>query len=536
MQFEILFLLLFSVATAVALLAKRLKLPYTVVLVLAGLLLGPTHTIEPPHLSRELITAYILPGLLFEAAFHLDFSDFWRNRWAIHTLAVPGVVASIVLTAGILAEVSGVVETLHGFSFVHGLVFGAVVAATDPIAVVGLFKSIGAPRRLRVLVEGESLLNDGTALVLFGLILGIAAGGRITPGLLLIDFVKVVGTGLLAGGVIGLGISRIIHEIDDPMIEITLTTIAAYGSFVVAEGFQGSGVIATVTAGMLCGNYAARTGMSPSTRIAAETFWEYVAFALNSLVFLLIGFEVNIQGLLLSWKPILAAYLAVTLGRAVVISAVSSVLRVTRERLPRGWSSVLIWAGLRGALSMVLVLSLQKENPFRDLLVTMTFGVVLLTILLQGLTMAPLLRRLGLVSLGQPHRAYELQRGRLLAIRAALAELGRMGRELVAPLGLLSDVRAEYEKRAEAAEAEIEGATREAGTQWNEEVRATRRRLLLVEKDAVIESLRKGQIGAEAYEELIADLDERLLRLEEAVEPDQEKGDSEPTKPEKMGG
>jgi CPA1 family monovalent cation:H+ antiporter len=182
---------------------------------------------------------------------------------------------------------------------------------------------------------------------------------------------------------------------------------------------------------------------------------------------------------------------------------------------------------------MVLVLSLQKENPVRDLLVTMTFGVVLLTILLQGLTMAPLLRRLGLVSLGQPHRAYELQRGRLLAIRAALAELGRMGRELVAPLGLLTDVRAEYEKRAAAAEAEIEGATLEAGTQWNEEVRATRRRLLLVEKEAVIENLRKGQIGAEAYEQLIADLDERLLRLEETVEPDRAQGDSGPEKPQK---
>jgi len=154
------------------------------------------------------------------------------------------------------------------------------------------------------------------------------------------------------------------------MIEITLTTIAAYGSFLAAEHFHYSGVIATVTAGMLCGNYGARVGMSPSTRIAVETFWEYVAFALNSIVFLLIGLEVHFQALLDSWQVILVAYLVVTGGRALIIFFASSLLRRTRERIPWAWSVILTWGGL----PMVLVLSLAKDFPHRDLLVSMTFG------------------------------------------------------------------------------------------------------------------------------------------------------------------
>ncbi len=526
MPVEILFLLLFTVATAVALVARWLRVPYTVALVMAGLLLGAANALRMPHLSQELLTTVILPGLLFEAAFHLDFDDLWQNRWSIHTLAVPGVVASIVLTAAILAEFSGVIPVLSGFSFVHGLVFGAIVAATDPIAVVALFKTVGAPKRLRVLVEGESLLNDGTALVLFSLILAIAAGGRFAATPFIVTFGTVVGTGLLAGGVVGLGISRIIHAVDDPMIEITLTTIAAYGSFVAAESLHGSGVLATVTAGMICGNYAARTGMSPTTRIAAESFWEYVAFALNSLVFLLIGFEVKIPDLLRSWQPILAGYLAVTLGRAAVIAGVSFLLRSTRERLPRTWSGVLIWAGLRGALSMALVLSLRASFPHRDLLITMTFGVVLLTILLQGLTMGPLVGALGLVSGGKQRRLYELERGRLLAIRAALAALDRMSQEITAPAALLEDLRAEYRKRAASAEMEIEKASGNADTAWNEERRAVRRRLLLTEKEAIIESLRKGFIGDEIYARLMADVDARLLHLDEAPQADRNPGET----------
>ncbi len=236
------FVLLFVVATAVAIGARRFRLPYTVALVLAGLVLGIVHLFEPPNLTKELLYSVFLPGLLFEAAFHLEFRDFWRDRTAIAALAVPGVAAAIGLTAVILEPIIKTLELGQGFGWPHAIVFGALIAATDPIAVVAMFKSLGAPRRLGVLMEGESLLNDGTAIVLFSLVLDMVSGGTGTAAGIVVEFVKIVGGGLALGVLIGLGISQVIKQIDDPMIEITLTTIAAYGSFLAAEqlGFSGS--------------------------------------------------------------------------------------------------------------------------------------------------------------------------------------------------------------------------------------------------------------------------------------------------------
>ena len=235
-----------------------------------------------------------------------------------------------------------------------------------------------------MLLDGESLLNDGTAIVFFTLSLSLVAGARVTLGQLTTDFLMIVGFGALIGTAVGLAVSQVIKQIDDAMIEITLTTIAAYGSFVAAEHFGYSGVIAVVVAGVLCGNYGAPTGMTPTTRVAVDAFWEYVAFALNSIVFLLIGLEVQLDALFSSWKAILVAYLVVTAGRAVVIFVVSGLLRITREKIPWPWSVVLMWGGLRGALPMVLVLSLPNDFLHRELLVTMTFGVVMISILVQG--------------------------------------------------------------------------------------------------------------------------------------------------------
>jgi CPA1 family monovalent cation:H+ antiporter len=374
MHAEIAFIALFTVATAVAIAARRLKIPYTVALVVAGLALGTIKAFDPPHLTKELLYAVFLPGLIFEAAFHLEFKKFWQNKIAIHALAIPGVIVALLLTALILTPAIRALHLTEGFTFEYGLIFGALIVTTDPIAVVSLFKSLGAPKRLAVLVEGESLLNDGTGVVLFTLILGIVASGSFSLGLAVFDFVRVVGMGMLVGVLFGYTISRVIQQIDDPMIEITLTTIAAYGSFVAAEYFHFSGVIATVIAGMLSGNYGARTGMSPTTRVSVEAFWEYIAFALNSIVFLLIGFEVELKALVGSWHFILLAYLATMLGRAVVVYVVSFLLKATKERMPWSWSAVMTWGGLRGGLSMVLALGLPADFPFRDLIITMIFG------------------------------------------------------------------------------------------------------------------------------------------------------------------
>jgi len=443
MDIETAFILLFVVATAVAIAARRLRLPYTVALVLTGLILGALKLFPAPHLTKNLLFAAFLPGLIFEAAFHIQWREFRDNLITILTLAVPGVIASTALVAFVLPIVFGAFGVTPGFGWRHALVFGALISATDPVAVVALFRSLGAPHRLTTLLDGESLLNDGTAIVFFALSLSLVAGTATTAGTLTLQFASIVGVGAGVGALIGAVASVLMRKIDDPMIEITLTTIAAYGSFVTAETLNASGVIATVGAGMLCGNLGARTGMSASTRLASESFWEYVTFALNSIVFLLIGFEVHLPTLLSYWIPILVAYLIVTVGRALVIIAGRALLGLTRERFPWCWTVVLTWGGLRGALPMVLVLSLPDTFAYRELLISMTFGIAVITILVHGITMSGLLKRLGIISEPGDRTTYEVRNGRVRSAAAALRELEHLAQTRAAAAEILDRLRSQ---------------------------------------------------------------------------------------------
>lgn len=514
MSIPAVFVILFSIATAVAIAVRRLRIPYTVALVLVGLLLGALHLIEPPHLTKDLLFSLFLPGLLFEAAFNLDAGEFRRNAIAISSLAVPGVVAAIGLTALIITPVLGALSLDRGFTWEYGLLFGALIAATDPIAVVGLFKRLDAPRRLTTLVDGESLLNDGTSIVLLTLILGIIAGAEASAASLIVRFILIVGGGALVGAAIGMAASQITRRIDEPMIEITLTTIAAYGSFVVGEQLGYSGVIATVVAGMICGNYGRRVGMSPSTRLAVETFWEYLAFALNSLVFLLMGFEVRAEMLARYWAQIAVAYVAMLGARVGVILAVTLLLRRTRERVPLAWSAILTWGGLRGALSMVLALALPTTMAHRDLLVTMTFGVVLASILIQGVTMPSLLERLGIVELGSVARAYDTARSDLHVADTALHEIDAIRDLHVAPPDVLDEFRRRYQERREAARRRIAELHVEQKTLRVDASRRVVRRLLHLEREELVDRLRQGIVRRDTFDRLIADVDARITRLE----------------------
>jgi CPA1 family monovalent cation:H+ antiporter len=388
--------LLFSIATAVAIATRRIPIPYTVALLIAGLGLGVLGVIEAPHLTKDVLFIVFLPGLLFEGAFHIDLKDFRRNSLTITALALPGVVASIGLTAVVVAGAFRAFGLHDDFTLRHGLVLGALLAATDPIAVIGLFRTLHAPKRLELLVEGESLFNDGTAIVFLTLVLQFVQGRDVSiPGLAL-SFVLIAGGGALIGAVIGMAAAQVAKRIDDAMIQITLTVITAYGSFALADSLQLSGVIATVTAGMICGSVSRRASLSQQTHATLVAFWEYVAFALNSFVFLLMGFAVIPLALFAAWKETGIAYLAVTVARFGIIFVVVGLLSRTEERVPKNWKWPLSWGGLRGALSMVLALSLPADFPQRNLLIAMTFGVVVLSILVQGLTIASMLRRLNI--------------------------------------------------------------------------------------------------------------------------------------------
>ncbi len=392
--------LLLVVATAVAIITRRFHVPYTVGLVIAGLALGTLRLVDPPHLTHEFLFALALPGLIFEAAFNLRAHEVWQNRVTLALLALPGVVLATALTALLLPSTFAVMNA--GVALVAGevIVFAALMSATDPIAVLALFRKLGAPRRLTLLVEAESLLNDATAIALFVAALALVTSSTATgPAMATVvqRFVGSLAGGATVGTVVGMAAAFAIARLDDPMVEITLTMVAAYGSFAAAQRLGASGVLATVAAGLLCGSGVARRGISPRARVAVDAYWEYVAFALNSVVFLLIGFEVQSADLIEAWRPIAAAFLAVVLARAMTVGTVALAVRPTHERVPWRWASVLTWGGLRGALSMVLALELPESLPHRSLLIAMTYGVVVVSIIGQGLSVPPLLRRLGII-------------------------------------------------------------------------------------------------------------------------------------------
>jgi len=380
--------LLLFVSALVAMLTRRLRMPYTVGLVLAGigLYFSPVHASLP--LSRELIYSVFLPPLVFEAALYMRWSEFKRN------LPVVGLLATLGLALAALVTAVGM-HVAVGWSWGAAALFGTLIAATDPVSVIATFKDAGVHGRLRVLVEAESLLNDGTAAVAFAVASTIVSGGHGTVVAVAVEFVWTIAGGIVCGAATAFAMAALAGRTGDRLIRITFSTLTAYGSFMLAEHWHASGVIAALTAGLATGNYRASSPQAAEQRLAILSFWEYVGFAINSLVFLLIGTHEAQLHLGNIWPAVAAAIAFVTLGRAVAIYPSCALFARTRLRVDPAHQHVLFWGGLRGALALALALELPAARPGRDEVVTVAFAVVAFSIVVQGLTMVPLLRRLG---------------------------------------------------------------------------------------------------------------------------------------------
>jgi monovalent cation:H+ antiporter, CPA1 family len=380
--------LLLLIAAVVAMISRRLRLPYSVGLVVAGIVIAFLPFAPTVNLTRDLLFRVFLPPLIFEAALDLKWKELRRELPVVLVLATVGVV----LSAGVTAVG---MHYLGSWQWISALIFGVLIAATDPVSVIATFRDAKVRGRLLLLIESESLLNDGTAAVLYVICLDLALGRTATPLEVTTKLAITVGGSLVCGAIVAGAALLLAGRTDDHLVEITFTTVAAYGSFLLAEHLHLSGVLATLVAGVTLGNLGQLGAISERGREAVRAFWEYAAFVANSLVFLLIGIREANQDFRGGWLSVALAILLVTFTRAVAVYPCCALFSWSTLRVGMRHQHVLFWGGLRGALALALALALPPEVPHRASIVTVSFAVVAFSVFVQGLSLTPLLRTFG---------------------------------------------------------------------------------------------------------------------------------------------
>lgn len=436
---------LLAIASAVFFIAKRINVPYTVLLVLTGLLLVPIVSLpalEPTFgflddlvLSPELLFYIFLPVLIFESAFNMKIRQMIESAWSITLLSVVGMLISAFLISAALYFALPLVG-LH-IPFVVALLFGAIISSTDPVAVLALFKDFGVPKRLSLIFEGESLFNDGTAVALFLVVLAIAENG-FNGSSTVIEGVLMFGGMVIFGALVGLAMASLFsvalrYTKSNEFVSVTLLIISAHLVFITTEAINQNGlfglhihissIIATTVAALFLGNYARHTLLPRTDQYLSQTV-ELVAFVVNSLVFILAGIlfastSINFEQL---WAPILIAVVIVALARIVTVYAVISSLNKMKLEapLPHSWQKLLAWGSLRGALAIIIVL-LIPENltlpdwaysySIRDFVLALTIGCILATLFIKAPTIGILIRRYKLDEPRAIDRAHEADLG-----------------------------------------------------------------------------------------------------------------------------
>ncbi|MEW5936949.1 MAG: Na+/H+ antiporter [Candidatus Thermoplasmatota archaeon] len=387
------FLIILIIASIVAVLAKHIRWPYTIALLISGIIVGLLggyfNFYAPVTLDKEIIFHILLPPLLFEGALHMPLRHLRENAKTISLLAIPGVILSTIFVGFIINLL------IPEIPLYITLLFAAIIIPTDPASVLAIYKETKVPQKMRTIVEGESIFDDGIAIVMYNVLVGLIVVGDLDLAQGALQFARLSIIGIALGAAFGYITFHILRKIDDRFTEVMITMILAFGIFSLAEVLGGSGVFAVVIAGLILGNYGTRFAMTPSTRVSLVSFWGFLAFAVNSLLFILVGMSVPLGALGGEVLIILIAVLALWCARALTVTSVGRIINKRKKELPGKWQVMMWWGGLRGAIPIALALSIPLGFPHRDTILTATFGVVLFTLLVQGLTLKPMLRLLG---------------------------------------------------------------------------------------------------------------------------------------------
>jgi CPA1 family monovalent cation:H+ antiporter len=473
----------------------------------------------------------MLPPLLFEGALTMNLDHLSRNFKIIVTMAIPGVLVSTFITGGLIHLIIG---RALGLDLLVSLLFGAMISPTDPVSVLALFKRLGAPKRLSTIVEGESLFNDGTGVVIFGIILaliGSDVAGQ-NPAFIFgtgaINFLIVTASGLSLGGFLGFAAYKFLGKIDDHLIEVTITFLLSFGTYLIAELINQalheifhtdyewvSGVLAVVAAGLIIGNYGTHFSMSASTRVALSTFWDFMTFIVNSLLFLLIGITINIVDLAGDFVWIIIAIAVIVVTRALVVYSASAILNRFKAKLKQRWQHIMFWGGLRGAIPIALVLGVIADGyEWSTTISHLVFGVVLFSLVGQGLTMEPLMKHLGMVSRRDKVSQYEAKIGQAIAARAAQTELEAMHQCHEISEIVYRKLKKKYEKQSQRLSKEIVTFLESEEVIHDQQKHHASRRALVAMKSAVLDASKRGVISIEIAEKLLTQYDLDLDELE----------------------
>jgi CPA1 family monovalent cation:H+ antiporter len=427
-------LVLVSLLVAVAGLAtaaRAVNIPYPIVLVVGGLVLGFVPGLPKTELAPELVLVIFLPPLLYSAAFFANLRELRSSARPISLLAI-GLVLATMCSVAVVAH-----ALVDGLPWAAAFALGAIVAPTDPVAATAIARRLGVPRRIVSVLEGESLVNDGTALVAYRFAVAAAVGGSFSIVDAGIEFVLSAAGGVAIGVAVGLLVSEVRRRLDDVPVEITISLLSGYAGYLPAEALHASGVLAAVTVGIVVGWRAPRISTA-RMRLQGSAVWETLIFLLNALLFVLIGLQLpmildGISGVspatLLGQAT--AVSLAVILTRLAWLNTLPYVIRALdrrpqqRERR-QGWRfrMIVVWSGMRGAVSLAAALALPADFPQRDTILFLTFSVIFATLVIQGLTLPALIRRLDIHDDGSEER--EELAGRRAAAEVALRALDEL--------------------------------------------------------------------------------------------------------------
>ncbi|GAB4291882.1 MAG: Na+/H+ antiporter [Oscillatoriaceae cyanobacterium] len=504
-------IILLIVATGVALVSRRLRVPYVTGLVLAGLAITE---LLPRRigLDSSLILNLFMPVLLFEAAINTDISRLRSTIAPIALLAGPGVVVASCVTALLL-------KFGLGLEWIPALLVGVILAITDTVSVIAVFQEVPVPSRLSTIVEGESLFNDGVALVLFTLIVQVQATGSLSflDGLQKL-FVVILG-GTLVGLALGYLTTALLRPSDDPLSGILLTVAVSLGAFQIGQFLQVSGVVAVVVAGMIVGNMGISGNLSASSRVTLLSFWEYAGFGVNTFIFLLIGLEIDLLTFWRTLPAVLLAILAYQVGRIISVYPIFALVRLFDRPVPLRWQHVLFLGNIKGSLSMALALSLPATLTGRGELIALVFGTVLLSLIGQGVSLPWLVKRLQISQFSEFRQQTEELQAQLIGAKAAQDELDSLLKAGVLPKSVYEEMRSSYQVRVARSEKALRDLYNRRPDEFLSDDRgkfdAIRRRLLLAEKGALNEALRKRILSQEVAGKHLQTINEHILGLED---------------------